>query len=154
MSDDKQLSVYIASPWVRKDEARSAKDKFEAAGYKVTSHWIDHHSDAELGDPAAEQELQEQAMEDVEDIVKSDVFIILNLEKSEGKATELGFAYTLGKLIILVGKRERNIFYYLPEIYQCDSVEEAIEGLKPEPNNDDKTASIDNVEGPSGPTGD
>ena len=124
-----KLKVYIAAPWVHKAEALAAKEKFEAAGIEVTAHWIKYHSDAALGDPQFDEELQEQAVQDVEDIVQSDVFVILNLDKSEGKATELGFAYGLGIPTILVGPRTRNIFYYLPSIFRTDTVEDAIAGI-------------------------
>jgi nucleoside 2-deoxyribosyltransferase len=123
------MQVYIAAPWVNKADALIAQEKFEAAGIGVTSHWIKYHSDAVLGNPKDDQELVSQAVEDVEDIIKSDVFVILNLGKSEGKATELGIAYALGMPIILVGNRDINIFYYLPHVYRTDSVEKAIEGI-------------------------
>ena len=124
------LKIYIASPWLNRTEAAAAQEKFEAAGFEVTAHWIHHHSDAVMGDPKDDQELQQQAIEDVEDIIKSDVFVILNLDLSEGKATEFGMAYGLGIPVILVGERTRNIFYYLPAVFRAESVEEAILGIQ------------------------
>ena len=123
------LKVYIAAPWNNRAEAQVAQDKFEAAGFEVTSHWIKYHSDAVLGDPKFDEELCNQAVEDLEDVMKADVFIILNLGKSEGKATELGFAYALGIPTILVGPRTINIFYYLPNVFRADTVEQAIAGI-------------------------
>lgn len=125
------LKVYIAAPWVAKNEALEAQKKFEEAGMEVTSHWIKYHPTVSIegADSTDINELQTQAIEDVEDIIKSDVFVILNLALSEGKATELGLAYGLGIPIILVGKRDRNIFYHLPEVYQADTVDEAVRGI-------------------------
>lgn len=127
------MRCYIAAPWVNKSEALAAKQLFEAAGLEITSHWITRDS-SELaeplfGNPANEDYLCNEAVEDVEDIVQSDVFVILNLAKSEGKATELGFAYALGLPVILVGQRDTNIFYFLPSIFRADTVEDAIKGI-------------------------
>jgi len=126
------LRCYIASPWSHKAEAADAQKKFEAAGLIVTSRWIQRESNLtyeDLTKPEHEEELATQAILDVEDVVASDVFVILNLDKSEGKATELGMAYSLGIPIILVGDRTRNIFYFLPGIFRADTVEQAVEGI-------------------------
>jgi len=119
------LKCYIAAPWANKADALAAQEQFEAAGLEVTAHWIKHHSDGDTSD----DELAEQAVEDVNDIIRSDVFVILNLALSEGKAFEMGVAYTLGIPVVLVGDRTRDIFYHLPNIYRADTVEAAIEGL-------------------------
>ena len=119
------VSVYIAGPWKCKDQARKAKQAFEEAGFKVTSHWIDEHEDWDCEDSA-----QKQAIQDIEDIINSDVFVILNLDSSDGKATELGFAYGLQLPVILVGDRTRNIFYHLPGIIKVDTIEAAIAAVR------------------------
>jgi nucleoside 2-deoxyribosyltransferase len=129
---------YIAAPWTNKPEALVAKEAFEAAGLEVTANWITRYCDPGLSQryldgthgPDDEQELMRQAMSDIDDISISDIFVILNLAKSEGKAAELGFAYTFGIPTIVVGSRERNIFYYLPGIARVDSVDAAIKLIK------------------------
>ena len=128
---ERKIRVYVAAPWINKDLAATAQEQLEAEGFEVTSHWIKHHSDAVLGNPADFKELRTQALEDVEDIIKSDLFLIMNTGvTSEGKATELGLAYALSIPIVLVGPRLINIFYYLGGIEQCDSLEEAITVIK------------------------
>lgn len=126
------LKVYIAAPWVNKADALDAQRKFEAAGLEVTAHWITRDS-SELTEPIYSPENEDylisEAIEDVEDIVKSDIFVILNLDMSEGKATEFGFAYGMGIPTILVGARDRNIFYYLPNVFRADTVDDAITGI-------------------------
>jgi hypothetical protein len=124
------LKIYVAAPWVCKDAARFAQEACEAAGHTTTSRWIDYHSNATPGVRSDFQELQEQALQDADDIFNADVFLILNLDKSEGKATELGLAYMWRKRILLVGKRTVNIFYHLPGIYQFDHVVSALASLK------------------------
>lgn len=131
------LKVYVAAPWVAKDQALVAKQAFETAGIEVTARWITRDTPADISarynagetNPADDQHLTEEAINDVEDVIKADLFVILNLDKSEGKATEMGMAYALGMPIILVGQRTRNIFYHLPHVFRADSVEKAIEGI-------------------------
>src|SRR6267143_5765011 len=106
------MRLYVAAPWTNKPETLEVQKKLVAAGFGVTSRWITRESNLtyeDLEKPEHRAELTEQAILDVEDIISADVFMILNLGKSEGKATELGFAYGLGIPIILVGERTNNI---------------------------------------------
>ncbi len=129
------VKIYLAAPWVAKEQAKQVAAQLEAEGFVLTSRWINHHSVA-VGKTYDEQMrdhgdiMREQAIEDVLDIYAADVFVILNLEKSEGKATELGIAFTLGLPIALIGERSRNIFYYLPQVQQFDNLEQFIEGYR------------------------
>lgn len=129
------LKVYIACSWSKRAEAAEAQAKFKEAGFDVTSHWIEFETDLTYADmtpdkPEHNDTWTEHAIKDFEDIIRSDVFVILNLDISEGKATEMGFAYGIGIPIILVGERTRNIFYHLPNIFRADTVEAAVEGCK------------------------
>lgn len=124
-------TIYLAAPWVNKAEARAAKKQLEAAGHTVTSRWIEFHPDVQPEDPGYEKMLREQAEQDLGDLAGSSTFIILNLGKSEGKATELGYAISMNDMhdqpeIYLVGEKTINIFYHLPEVVQVGSVEELI----------------------------
>ena len=106
------MKVYVAGPWVRRPEVRAFAAHLEAAGHKVTSRWLYEH-EGNPNDPSGlsspEHYIREQALDDVNDVISADVFIMLNLEKSEGKAFEMGIAYMANKPIICVGKRF-NIF--------------------------------------------
>ena len=120
------IRVYLAAPWLHKADALVAQEQFEAAGFEVVSHWIQYH-----GDGANDAELQAQAVEDYAEIVaKTDAFVILNLALSEGKAFEFGVAYRQKLPCVVVGSRERNIFYHLPGVLQVETVEEAITTLR------------------------
>ena len=114
--------VYIAAPWIHRDQARVIKHQFIAAGFRVSSTWIDGH-----GDTDDELRLRAEAEQDYDDIVGSDIFVIINSAPSQGKATELGFALEAGIPVILVGDRTGNIFYHLYSVNQVDTIEEAIE---------------------------
>ena len=120
-----KIRIYLASPWIHKADALVAQTQFEAAGFEVVSHWIRYHVNS--GDDA---ELQAQAVEDYAEIVaQTDAFVILNLALSEGKAFEFGVAYRQKLPCVVVGSRERNIFYHLPGVVQVETVEEAIAAL-------------------------
>lgn len=124
------MRVYIAAPWACKSDAALFQLAFEQAGYTVTSHWISRHVNS---DPSYEagsfESRQHEALEDLRDIDSSDVFVIFNLGKSEGKATEFGYAIASNKPVLLVGKRDLNIFYYHPNVRQVDTLDEALRQL-------------------------
>lgn len=106
------MKIYIAGPWLRRLEVRRAAQQLEAAGHTITSRWLYKHEGAP-GDFAGlwspDDYILEQAIDDVNDVLTADVFVMLNLEKSEGKAFEMGVAYMAGIPIICVGERF-NIF--------------------------------------------
>ena len=121
-----KIRVYLAAPWSHKADALVALLALEAAGFEVVSHWIQYH-----GDGANDAELQAQAVEDYAEVVaKADAFVILNLALSEGKAFEFGVAYRHKLPCVVVGSRERNIFYNLPGVIRVETVEDAIAALR------------------------
>ena len=123
------MRVYIAAPWVRKHDAIQAGRAFEAAGFKVLSRWFNHEGDPNdaTGVTCEHQEVYRQALEDVDDVQRADYLIVLNLEKSEGKAVETGIAIANGIPFICVGPRS-NVFQVFAEA-MVDSVDDAIAHL-------------------------
>jgi nucleoside 2-deoxyribosyltransferase len=124
------VKVYIAAPWVRKAEAISAGREFEAAGHLVTSRWFYHGDGGNAMDSTGItqpiEDIREQAWGDIEDVCGSDVLVVLNLEKSEGKAVETGIALMNNIPIVSVGTRS-NIFQTLA--IEVETVQEAIAAL-------------------------
>ena len=124
------MLVYIAAPWVRKAEAISAGREIEAAGHIVTSRWFYHGDGGNAMDSTGItqpiENIREQAWEDIEDVCSSDVLVVLNLEKSEGKAVETGIAIASNIPIVSVGPRS-NIFQTLG--YEVETIQGAIEVL-------------------------
>jgi nucleoside 2-deoxyribosyltransferase len=118
------MKIYVAGPWKHRDKARIAADQLTLAGHTVISRWLREHEDS-----IHHVALQREAMHDVQDLEQCSAVVYLNIEKSEGKATELGMALALGKLVILVGERENNVFLHLPQIQRVDTVQEAIKLL-------------------------
>lgn len=120
------MNIYIAAPWVRRADAAEAKRRVQDAGHRVTAHWIDGHFD----ETPSVDNLGDQASQDWQDVEDSDVLILLNLEMSAGKATELGIALVNGLRILLVGPRQGNVFHNLSEVEQFDTLTEALDALR------------------------
>ena len=105
-----ELRIYIAAPWKFKAYAAQIASKIESQGdlrFVVQSRWHDLTVD---DDNTALWE--HEAHNDISDVFDCDVMLVLNLEKSEGKAFEQGMAYTLGKPIIVWGE-PTNVFHAL-----------------------------------------
>jgi len=120
------LNVYIAAPWIRKADAIAAGEMFAKAGYVVTSRWFNHEGDPNdsTGIRCPDDVIRHQAREDIQDVLRADALVVLNLEKSEGKAVETGIALQAGIPFIVVGERS-NIFQIL-SLGMVESVEDAI----------------------------
>lgn len=114
--------LYVAGPWARRDEVRAARDQFAAAGFTCTGRWIDSHHQGNLLDD--EDVMAQEAMNDIEDVLNADILVIVNLEKSEGKAAETGIALMAQKGIILIGEKT-NVFHFL-NFPKVQTIEEAI----------------------------
>jgi nucleoside 2-deoxyribosyltransferase len=121
-----EVTVYLAAPWIKREEARSVRDQLVAAGFKVNSRWLgmpEQPPDYAEGKPS--EGLSTRAKQDVEDVLAADVTLVLNLEKSEGKAVETGLAIAWGKLVIVVGKRT-NIFHWFRDVVMTPDLLSAI----------------------------
>lgn len=124
-------SVYLAGPWQEQAALVEMGGKLQAAGYTVTSRWLDA-GDVADDDPERETLLKQQAVNDIEDLLTSDAMIYVNSARSEGKATELGMAIATLKPIILIGAREHNIFLHL-NMPAFPTIEEAIVWMQENP---------------------
>jgi nucleoside 2-deoxyribosyltransferase len=122
------MKVYIAAPWVRRTEAIEVGKQFTAAGHEVTSRWFFHEV---VGDPQdssglsspRQDSIRAQAQEDINDVRRADALVVLNLQKSEGKAVETGIAISAGIPVISIGTRS-NIFQSLG--YEVPTVDDAL----------------------------
>lgn len=141
MIQNKDVKIYLAGPWIRRTECGEVMDKLTAKGFVCTSTWIREHTDIKPTtegvtdvlleeDQTVVEQLCKQAIEDVLNLEASDVFVLLNTEKSEGKAFEFGYACAMRMPIIVVGTRERNIFYQLPHVVITPTVDECIQVLE------------------------
>ena|SRR6266436_1864464 len=108
------MKIYVAAPWIHKQDAIKAGTQLEAAGHNVTSRWFFHQGDAT--DPTGMNsdivDIIFQAREDITNVLRADCLVVLNLARSEGKAVETGIALANNIPIISVGPRG-NIFQTL-----------------------------------------
>lgn len=102
------MKIYLAGPWARRDEVREMRDHIHrvAPEIEVISRWIDHV----VTNEADEQKVE--AGNDLYDLDRSEAVVVANLEKSEGKSFEQGYAYKARLPIIIIGERT-NVFHHL-----------------------------------------
>lgn len=135
------MRIYVAAPWTRKAEAQAFAEGLEKAGHTITKKWWEHREvpgylSADIAIPER-QELVQQAMEDILGVLAAEGLVLLNLEKSEGKAVETGVALVTAMLyahgltktgvldFILVGGKS-NLFHCLPLWQEAKTVEDAV----------------------------
>ena len=122
------MIIYLAAPYARKSDAIAAREAFRAAGITVNSRWLDFELPPGVT-TSSHETLRTEAEHDVEDILACDVLVVLNLEKSEGKAWEQGLAYGLHIPIVAVGKPEHCVFHHLDYYEWVSTVEAAIDAV-------------------------
>ncbi len=118
------MRIYVAASWAFITHTKSVKKQFQNAGFEVVSTWTEQE------DTADAQTLSENAQRDMDELESADAFVIFNWAKSEGKATEMGWALAAGKIVVLVGSTDGNFFYHLPQVHQTENIAEAIEYLR------------------------
>ena len=128
------MNVYLAAPWKFRADAKQVAQQIREAGYCIKSRWHDEWGDVEEAPAQAGNTnpdvLLDEATADYDDVKGSDVMIVLNLEKSEGKAVEQGLALAWDKPVIVVGSERFNVFQYLPSFSLVATVHDALEHLK------------------------
>lgn len=115
------MRVAIGASWSRKEEVKALVAELVAMGVQVACHWCE-----EPIFPHYERKyLVERGLDDLRDIRDCDYFVRLGDDLSgpfisSGLATgghhfETGFAFALGKVIVVVGGHQ-NIFDWFPTI--------------------------------------
>ena len=126
------MRIYVAGPWSNRDEVIEAAAFLRADGFQVRARWLDEN----CGDVATFEGCQQRALMDVDDVKSADVFVLLNLGMSSGKATELGMAHIIGLPIVVVGPPatpfgpQGNMFYYLPGVTIVETLADAVSLLR------------------------
>ena len=114
------MRIYLAGPWKHREAAREAARKLQVAGHTITSRWLWEH-----GDTTNPVILRREAQHDLDDILESDVMVLLNIELSEGKAFEQGFAKAHEIPVIGVGPIS-HIFGHLHSYLWVETIEDAL----------------------------
>lgn len=118
------MRIYLAGPWARRDEVRDMRNHIHAMApeVEVTSRWIDHVVTNE------EHEQRNEAANDIYDLEHCEAVVVANLEKSEGKSFEQGYAFKAGLPIIIIGERS-HVFHHMPSMLVVANVDQAISAL-------------------------
>lgn len=120
------MKVYLAAPWVARHAAHEIAKTIRAAGHEVTSRWHDEWLNQDTSDPAV---LCQEAQNDFADVIRSEVLVVWNSCKSEGKAVEQGIAICFELPVIVIGEARTNVFQYLTGFSLVPTVEAALEEI-------------------------
>lgn len=106
------VSIYIAAPWVNKQQSRQVRTELEELGHRVTSRWLDEEDSSSM--PEDPEYCQRVAKEDLRDIDDAHLFLILTDERPVGGGhhVELGYALAREKHIVVVGPA-KSVFHHL-----------------------------------------
>lgn len=123
--------IYVAAPWKHRETARAVAIQFREAGFTVMSRWHDEWG-AEIGpeDSKDPMVLAAEANADFADVILSEAMVVLNIEKSEGKAVEQGIAHTVEMPIVVIGTERFNVFQYLPRVRLVPDFDAAVAYLR------------------------
>lgn len=121
------MNIYIAGSFGAKPKLHKLAKQVETLGHTVTSRWLESH-DHSFG-------TEQDAHEDLTDIVNSELMILDTFEPSTtgGRDVELGYALGLAKRVWLVGP-QTNLFQHLVKgkFAHWDDVLNRLEGTKGE----------------------
>jgi nucleoside 2-deoxyribosyltransferase len=120
--------IYVAGPWVDREQVIPIADKLEQMGHVITHKWWEYEGVSQ--NEESPEFLRECAKSDFNGVASADIVLVLNTSKSEGKAAEQGIAIALGKPIVCITpdvNPSSNIFHYLGCYTHVKTVEEALE---------------------------
>ncbi len=117
------MKIYVAGPWITRADSKAFAQQLRDKGHTVTSRW--HDMDGDSTDPNV---LRTEAVNDLHDILSSEMMIVLNTSKSEGKAFEQGVAFWRGLPILIVGQPS-NVFHYMPHFTFVSDIAAALNVL-------------------------
>lgn len=121
------MNVYIAAPYEARKAAVALAAVVESLGCSLCASWLTpEHNDDGKNSPLGDVPVV-HALEDLEDVLACDIFIVLNPKGFErsgtgGRHVELGVAIATRKPIILIGERT-NVFHFLPSVVQISNIE-------------------------------
>ncbi len=125
------MNVYLAAAWSRRREIKLIADQLDTIpGIRVRAHWLNESPKSKPRDPF--KFCQQRAQIDVRDVRNADILIRFtdDLQRkfvparlaTGARMFEMGYAYALGKKIVVVGGHQ-PIFDYLPGIIHINDLE-------------------------------
>ena len=131
------MKVYIASRFPDREKVRNVMELFRKNGHEITVDWTKHKAFGDKGFVENEKVAEKYAIEDIEGVRNSDVFVLLTTaDIGAGMHTELGVAILSNILfgkprIFVVGEHLNNcLFYFHPVVERRKSVEEVLREIE------------------------
>ena len=127
------MKFYISARYSRRQDAEDLGHLILENGHNVTSRWV-WREQPDNYEVMEHEEVAQLALEDIDDVIKADALIALS-EPSDnpygrgGRHVEYGYALACGMVIIVIGPLE-NIFHYMNEVSNFETVDEFIDYLK------------------------
>lgn len=128
------MYIYLAAAWSRKEEiSKVAEELNKIPGVYVDSRWLEERTFTYSGLPDVIGEREARAQDDLADIRKSDLLVrfaddlsqemIPSRLASGARLFEMGYAYAIGKPIVVVGGYQA-IFDYLSDVIHVKDANE------------------------------
>lgn len=126
------MKFYVASHFSEKELTKKLAEQIAVDGHVCTSTWL---SQEDLTDPHDHETRQRYALEDMQDVLRSDVLVFRNPKESHGKGSggrrvEFGIAAFAGMPILIYGGPSEGIFDDLPSVTVCPDVDAVRAKLK------------------------
>lgn len=120
------MEVYVAAPWTDRWKASAFAARCEAHGHTITRKWWEYEAGNE-----EHEKLREQAIADFDAVAKSEAVVVLQLNKSEGKAAETGYAiaHDLPVVVVTYDDGAGNIFHHHPAVQMVKTENDALAAL-------------------------
>lgn len=124
------LKVYLAAPYVMKNEIIQRALELRAAGVTVTSSWLNEpHKPTTQMHELTHEEHQTYAIQDVNDVWAADVLVFQTDPTKTliraGRHVEFGIAIGIARTrpmpIFVIGDDRENIFHHLPQVTHFSS---------------------------------
>lgn len=122
------MRIYLAARYSRREELNGYADELRNEGFTVDARWLlgEHKwnplaAEVEAAEFSVPLVARRFALDDVEDLLKSDIVISFTeptravSSSRGGRHVEFGLAYAWRKKLYLVGPRE-NVFHTLPGV--------------------------------------
>lgn len=137
------MKVYIAAPYLKKEEMKVYAAKLRDLGIGVTSGWLDEPDKPAMGpQDLINTQNREYAMRDVQDVMDADAMIFFTDPTKTilraGRHVEFGMILAINAMsqdedtmpIFVVGLEFENIFHHMPEVHHFQEWELALEAIR------------------------
>lgn len=124
-----EVRVYVAGRTTDTERVNVLQEQLRKRGHTITYDWTRNVAEV-VADPALYNPGYALgcAEQDWDGVNTADVMIALCARGWLGTAIEIGIALQAGVPIVMVGNPERDcVFFYLPAVYGCKEVEDAID---------------------------